>query len=163
MELSLVVSQDISTWNFAELEKRAEGLLHESQTSLERGRARTLLAKLARFDDIQKRHSALGKPAASQRRAAAAAGPAMTPAELARYDGVGRLSPVISEKVGGPQYALVDANNAVVSFITPAPGVNLRPYVDHYVGVNGQRGYMTDLQRQHINVRQVMVLDTQRR
>ena len=64
-----------------------------------------------------------------------------------RFDGVGRLSPVISQKAGGPQFALVDASNAVVSFITPAPGVNLRPYVDKYVGVNGQRGYLTDLQR----------------
>ena len=49
--------------------------------------------------------------------------------------------------------------NAVISFVTPAPGVNLRPYVDHYVGVNGQRGYLTDLQRQHISVQRVTVLD----
>ena len=80
-----------------------------------------------------------------------------------RFDGVGRLSPVISQKVGGPHYALVDASNAVMSFVTPAPGVNLRPYVDKYVGVNGQRGYMTDLQRQHISVQRVTLLDVQRR
>jgi hypothetical protein len=73
------------------------------------------------------------------------------------------LSPVISEKVGGPQYALVDNANAVISFITPAPGVNLRPYIDHYVGVNGQRGYSTDLQRQHISVQRVTLLETARR
>ena len=54
---------------------------------------------------------------------------------------------------------MVDNANAVISFITPAPGVNLRLYVDHYVGVNGQRGYMTDLQKQHINVQRVTVLD----
>ena len=162
MELSLVVSQDITTWNFSELEARAKELLRQSQTAVERGRARTLLAKFARFDDIRNRHNAIHTARAPDRRGTTAA-PSVSPAELARYDGVGRLSPVISEKVGGPQYALVDANNAVVSFVTPAPGVNLRPFVDRYVGVNGQRGYMTDLQRQHINVQHVTVLEVQRR
>jgi SH3-like domain-containing protein len=163
MELSLVVSQDITTWNFAELETRAQELLRQSQTAVERGRARTLMAKFARFDDIKQRHNAIRTPPVADRRGATATAPALSPAELARYDGVGRLAPVISEKVGGPQFALVDSSNAVVSFVTPAPGVNLRPFVDHYVGVNGQRGYMTDLQRQHINVQHVTVLDMQRR
>ncbi len=76
---------------------------------------------------------------------------------------MGRLAPVVSAKPGGPQYALVDAQNAVVSFVTPAPGVNLRPYVDKYIGVSGQCGYSTDLQRQHINVQRVSELDVIRR
>jgi hypothetical protein len=80
-----------------------------------------------------------------------------------RFDGVGRLAPVISQRSGAPQFALVDGANSVISFVTAAPGVNLRPYVDKHVGVNGQRAYMTDLGRQHINVQRVTVLDVQRR
>ena len=80
-----------------------------------------------------------------------------------RFDGVGRLAPVYSQKTGSPQYALVDASNAVLYFVTPAPGVNLRPYVNRYIGVNGQRGYMTDLQRQHVNVQRVTLLEIQHR
>ncbi len=76
---------------------------------------------------------------------------------------MGRLAPVISQRPGAPQFALIDASNAVVSFITPAPGVNLRPYVDKQIGVNGQRGYRTDLQREHINVQHVTLVDVQRR
>lgn len=164
MELSAIVVQDVSAWSFADLQRRGETLLRESQTSIERGRARVLLGKLARFEDIKLRHDASrqGAPAVDPRMVAAGASDARR-ADAARFDGVGRLSPVISEKVGGPQFALVDASNAVVSFVTPAPGVNLRPFVDHYVGVNGQRGYMTDLQRQHIHAQRITVLDVERR
>jgi hypothetical protein len=164
LELSAMVTQDISQWSFGELQRRTEEILRTAGTSIERGRARVLLTKLARFDDIKGRHEALratGSLAVPSRDARGAVAPA--PVDTSRYDGVGRLSPVISEKVGGPQFALVDANNAVVSFVTPAPGVNLRPYVDRYVGVNGQSGYMANLQRQHINVQRVTVLDVQRR
>ena len=83
--------------------------------------------------------------------------------EAARFAGVGRLSPVVSQRTGGPQYALLDASGAVRSFVTPAPGVNLRPFIDKRVGVSGQRGYLTDLQRQHISVQRVTLLDVERR
>jgi SH3-like domain-containing protein len=169
LELSTIVAQDIANWSFDELEHRAEAALRQSQTTIDRGRARVLLSKLARFSDIKRRYDAIrASGVADQRSKGATAAPAagnvtLSAKDAARYDGVGRLSPVISEKAGGPQFALVDVNNAVVAFVTPSPGVNLRPYVDRYVGVNGQRGYLTDLQRQHINVQSVTVLDVQRR
>jgi SH3-like domain-containing protein len=164
LELSTIVVGEISTWSFGELQKRAEALLKEAQTPVERGQARILLSKLERFEDIRRRHEALRQaPAAADPLAPAAGTLAQRRADVAQFDGVGRLSPVISEKVGGPQYALVDNSNAVISFVTPAPGVNLRPYVDHYVGVNGQRGYLSELARQHISVQRVTVLDTVQR
>ncbi len=164
LALSAMVVQDIPAWSFDDLNLRAETALREAQTTDERGRARVLMSKLARFDDIKRRHEAIHARGTVDRQAPArAATDPAAAADMGRYDGIGRLSPVISEKVGGPQYALVDSTNAVVSFITPAPGVNLRPYVDRYVGVNGQRGYLTELQRQHINVQRVTVLEVQRR
>jgi uncharacterized protein YraI len=164
LELSAMVVEEVSVWSFERLQRRAEALLDEAQTSLERGRVRMLLTKLSRFEDIQQRHLA-GRRVQEEagRRTGPLGGSELHRAEAPRFDGVGRLAPVISEKVGGPQYALVDPSNAVVSFISAAPGVNLRPFVDKYVGVNGQRGYMTDLHRQHINVQRVTLLDVQRR
>ncbi len=155
--LSEIVAEDISTWSFDALHKRAELALRSAEGSLERGRARVLLDKLSRFDDIKRRHDAL--------RQAQPAVPAVAASverfDDARFDGVGRLSPVVSQKTGGPQYALLDKSGAVLSFVTPAPGVNLRPYVDKYIGVNGQRGYLTDLHRQHVSVQRVTLLDVQ--
>jgi uncharacterized protein YraI len=163
-ELSVMAVEEISVWSFDNLQSRAEALLDEARTPLERGRVRVLLTKLARFEDIKQRYLAVRRVReGTDRTPSPLAGSGLHRSETPRFDGVGRLSPVISEKVGGPQFALVDQSNAVVSFITAAPGVNLRPYVDKYVGVNGQRGYMTDLRRQHINVQRVTLLDVQRR
>ncbi len=163
-ELSTIVAEDITVWSFGDLRQRADAAMNAAKTPVERGRAHALLTKLARFDDIKQRHAALHQgPEQTDRSTGRTALASPRRADDARFDGMGRLSPVISQKTGGPTYALVDDSNAVMSFVTPAPGVNLRPYVDHYVGVNGQRGYMTDLQRQHISVQRVTVLDTQRR
>ena len=163
-DLSATVAGDVGGWTFEESKRRAETLLSQAQTPADRGAARLLLTKIERFEDIKRRHAALRSGAATADRLAVERSPAVSGydprgTDTARFDGVGRLAPVISEKSGGPQFALVDNANAVISFITPAPGVNLRLYVDHYVGVNGQRGYMTDLQKQHINVQRVTVLD----
>jgi uncharacterized protein YraI len=161
LELSEIVAEDISQWSFGELQKRAELALRSAQGSLERGRARVLLDKLARFDDIKQRHDDVRAGAAARQSAPDLAPLTATRTGSARYDGVGRLSPVVSQKPGGPQYALLDPSGAVLSFVTPAPGINLRPFVDKYVGVNGQRGYLPDLQRQHVSAQRVTVLDAQ--
>ena len=166
LELSTMVAGDIANWTFADMKRRVESVLREAQAPVERGHARLLLVKLERFDEIRKRHEALRRPPGEADRPAVVANLGGSEArrdDASRFDGIGRLSPVISEKVGGPQFALVDNSNAVISFVTPAPGVNLRLYVDQYVGVNGQRGYLTDLQRQHISVQRVTVLDANRR
>jgi len=166
MELSAIVAQDISQWSFDELRGRAQEALEPAQGPLERGRASVLLDKLARFDDIKRRHDALAKAPLRGAESATRVGADLRQARRAqdeRFDGVGRLSPVVSQRTGGPQYALLDESGAVRSFVTPAPGVNLRPFVDKQIGVNGQRGYLTDLQRQHISVQRISLLETQRR
>jgi SH3-like domain-containing protein len=165
LELSAMVVDEISTWSFGSLYERANTLLAQAQTPAERGRARQLVDKLARFEDIKKRHDAIRHPEATAVAGSGGGGVAPAPRAVVdpRFDGVGRLAPVVSQRPGAPQFALIDASNTVVSFITPAPGVNLRPYVDKQVGVNGQRGYRTDLQREHINVQHVTLVDVQRR
>jgi uncharacterized protein YraI len=163
MDLSEVVAEDISQWSFAELHPRAELALRAAQSSLERGRARVLLDKLARFEEIKKRHDSLRNGPAAGAPAPAVATIAIPGPRDPRYDGVGKLLPVVTQTTGGPQYALFDQTGAVLSFVTPAPGVNLRPYVDKNVGVNGQRGYLPELQRQHVSVQRVTLLDVQRR
>jgi hypothetical protein len=161
LELSEIIAEDISQWSFGELQNRTELALRSAQSSIERGRARVLLDKLARFDDIKRRHDDVRTGAAARQSAPDLAPLAATRTGNQRYDGVGRLSPVVSQKTGGPQYALLDASGAVLSFVTPAPGINLRPFVDKYIGVNGQRGYLPDLQRQHVSAQRVTVLDAQ--
>ncbi len=59
LDLSLTVSDEIANWSLAELQQRAEDVLGEAGTSIERGRARVVLNQIARFDDIKTRHEAI--------------------------------------------------------------------------------------------------------
>lgn len=161
VELSQIVADDISQWSFISLQRRAQQALQSADSALERGRARVLLDKLARFDEIKQRHDTLRASTAGASVASASQPSAAT--TDSRFDGIGRLAPVLATKPGGPQYALLDERGGVLSFVTPAPGVNLRPFVDKQVGVSGQRGYIPDLQKQHVSAQRVTLLDTVRR
>ena len=67
-----------------------------------------------------------------------------------QYDAVGLLRPVVSQRPGAPQYALVNDQGQVVSFVTPAPDLNLQPYLGRRIGIVGGRGYIPEFQRAHV-------------
>jgi hypothetical protein len=65
------------------------------------------------------------------------------------YLAQGWLMPVSSPARVAPPYVLMDRDGHPVAFITPAPGVNLRRYVDKEVGIMGQPAFEV-LDRQHV-------------
>lgn len=75
------------------------------------------------------------------------------------YDAVGLLKPVVSSRENAPQYALVDGKGDVVSFVTPTPDINLKPYVGRRIGVNGTRGFMNEFRRAHVTAGRVTPID----
>jgi SH3-like domain-containing protein len=157
-ELSKMVSDDPATWEFTGLRRRAEPMLGRAQTALERGKVRLLLNRIARMEDVKRRHDLLGQPGNAG--AIAAARPSVLPVETpGRYDGIGKLTPVVSQRPNAPQYALVDESNQIVSFISAAPGMNLQPYVGKDVGVSGQRGFMPELKKPHVTAQRINLID----
>jgi len=74
------------------------------------------------------------------------------------FDGVGRLTPVVSQKLDAPRYALVDEDGEVACYVTPSAGVPLGHYVGQRVGVNGTRGYIPEQRAYHIMAQHVTVL-----
>lgn len=86
----------------------------------------------------------------------AAAGSSTAPSE---FDGEGVLRPVVSKRRNAPRFALVDAAGNVSSFVTPAPGLNLQPYVGQKVGMIGTRGFMQELRKPHVMAKRVSLLD----
>jgi hypothetical protein len=76
-----------------------------------------------------------------------------------RYDAVGRLKPVVSQGDDSPRFALVDDRGEVVSFVTPTPDLNLRPYVGMLIGVNGSRGFMPEYRKAHVTAGRVMPIE----
>lgn len=83
-----------------------------------------------------------------------------SPEETAgRYDGTGKLTPVLSQKIGEPHFALVDERGSVRYYVTAAPGVNLRRYVGQDVGITGTRNFNPQLNSEHLTARRIFPLD----
>jgi uncharacterized protein YgiM (DUF1202 family) len=170
LALSAMVIEEPNRWSFARLRRRAEAVMDGAAGSTERGRARRFLGKLDRWEEIQQRHSEV---AGSQRTPVREAindqrevdvparddSAAALAAHSDRYDGVGRLTRVVSRQVGSPSYALVDETGRVGQYVSPAPGVNLRQFVGKQVGISGARGYMPNLDAQHVTAKSVTPLD----
>jgi SH3-like domain-containing protein len=157
-ELSKMISDDPVNWEFTGLRRRAEPLLGRADTALERGKVRLLLNRIARMEDVKRRNELLGQPGNAS--AIAAERPSVLPvATPNRYDGIGKLTPVVSQRPNAPQYALIDESNQIVSFISAAPGMNLQPYVGKEVGVSGQRGFMPELKKPHVTAQRVNLID----
>jgi SH3-like domain-containing protein len=164
LELSAMVSQDTAQWDFTQLHEQAERAISRAETAVDRGQARLLLAKIDRFDDIRRRYAATlevrtqtewrNRELASRSAVASRRPYSGQP----RYDGVGKLAQVVTNKVGSPRYALLDDTGEVRFYITPAPGVNLRNYLGQDVGVTGTLGFLPEQQRQHVTARRIMPL-----
>ena len=75
------------------------------------------------------------------------------------YDAVGILRPVVSRRPGAPQFALVDDQGQVVTFITATPDTNLQPYLGRRIGVTGSRGYIPEFRRPHVTAGRVTPLN----
>jgi hypothetical protein len=171
------------------IERKTETVMDGAASAMVRARARKLLGQVERFQDIRKRQADLGRygrtnsiphsnvplstrPESSERAAPEYAldrSPATTgrgatgePARGevdGRFDGTGRLTPVASQRLGAPQYALVDGQGAVRYYVTPAPGVSLRRYVGQEVGVTGSRSPLPDGRGEQLTARRVMSLE----
>ena len=167
MELSAMVVEEPTVWEFREMHQRAETLLDQADTALERGRVRVLINKITRFDDIKRRYNKIASmrdtTERSNRRLASLSRTHHTAGRLlpgdGRYDGVGQLIRVVSSKLDAPRYALVDGAGEVRCYVTPTPGVNLRYYVGRRVGVNGTTGYMLEQRAHHVMARHVSLLE----
>jgi hypothetical protein len=126
-----------------------------------------LLNKVAHFADLKQRYDAVNSLAQSTDRTnqelSRLSPPLRTaardPAADGRYDGTGRLTEVRSPKIGAPRYALLDDAGQVRCYVSPAPGVNLRAYVGHQVGITGVRGYMPEQHARHLMARHVTTVD----
>jgi hypothetical protein len=183
LSLSQMVAQDSSQWDFTEINRRAEKLLNQSATAIERGRSRMLLRKIARFEDIAQGYADVRKSGMQSSRPIAPVTPlpsdpliqlpsappilANSRATNPRYDsaanddafvGTGRLTQVMSRRPGDPMFALVDENRQVRYFVAPSAGINLRSYVGKQVGIHGLATTQRDYSKQVLTAERIDVL-----
>ncbi len=167
LDLSTLVVEEPTVWQFGELRARSQRLLDQADSAVERGRARLLLGKIARFEDMKQRYdhvNALHDEIERSDRQLARVSPrpnGVSPQfdTEGRYDGVGTLTRVSSPRTGAPQYALLDEYGRVRYYVTPGPGMNLRYYLGRQVGINGTRGYMPEQQTNHLMAQHINLID----
>ncbi len=168
LELSAMVAEEPTAWDFSDLKKRAEAALTRAESALDRGRVRRVLHKIENFSDLQRRYETVmnvrqdtdrandklkGRERSTQNSLEAFRhGP--------RYDGAGRLTQVLSRDPSSPQFALLDRNGQVVYYVSPSPGVNLRRYLNQEVGIHGTLGYLPEQRTQHVTAQRIVSLDS---
>lgn len=167
LALSAMVVEEPTAWDFTVLRQQAENALNRADTALDRGRIRRVLRKIDNFADIQQRHLAVmdgrrnGSPEALATNGLNRPSGGLSPPryESLRYDGVGRLTQLTTLDPRLPQFALVDARGQVAAYVSPAPGVNLRRYLNQEVGINGTLGYLPERQAQHLTAKRIVPVE----
>lgn len=176
LQLSLMASRDPREWQLEPLRLQAEQLVIAGKTTLERGRARLVLDKIAQFDELYVKavelrdlpqtagvaalpESMVVSPATTPKvLSAPVKASALTVPDGVAYDGVGWLKPVYSAKRVAPPYALVDVDGKVLQYVTPAPGLNLNRYVKKPVGIFGQKSHLSEFNAAHLTAAKVVDL-----
>jgi len=170
LELATMIVEEPTVWSFDELRHRADELLGQAQTAVERGRSQALLNKMARFEDIKDRYDTINlvrrrtdrinnrlarlglrEPKYERR-----------PESDSRFDGEGQLARINSPKPGAPRYALIDRQGKVQCYVSPAPGVPLQHYVGRRVGINGPTSHIPQQGKRHVTARHIDPLEGRR-
>jgi SH3-like domain-containing protein len=162
LELSSRAAGEITTWQFDDLHARAERALEGAPTALDRAAVRDIMNKIDRFEQLCDRHDeiqlAQSRQPNASRLASRVPGPAQGAFDTSRFDGMGTLTQVTSRDGSTPQYALVDGAGKVRYYLNPSPGINLKPFLNKQVGVNGTRGRMAAKQRQILSAQRITEL-----
>jgi hypothetical protein len=175
IELGRMVAEPPNLWNMGTLEQDAARMLASAQTDQQRDAVRQFSSRLERFAAIRRRHELL--PSVDSLLAARSSGASVdfaTPIALppstnaqplgntalagradAQFDAIGLLRPVASKRPDAPKYALVNETGQIITFVTPAPDVNLQPYLGQRIGVSGTRGFMAEFNHRHVTAGRV--------
>lgn len=166
LKLSQMVAEEPTVWTFVDVNDRLAALAEQAATAVQRGQVRRLEQRIAGLEDVRQRYESIGAVLDQTDRINSrleTSAPRTLPAPTdyspePAFDGQGVLRPVVSRRLDAPRYALVDETGRVLSFVSPAPGVNLQPYIGHTIGLQGTRGYLPDLQKPHLMAQRISVL-----
>jgi SH3-like domain-containing protein len=180
-ELARVIANaDPSTWNLTPLRSRAEAVVDTAGSAEVRKSGQDLIARIAQFEDIQRRHRQLiaaktPRPVEGTEgnqdevgflrrfgnRTLAKGNDRLpnAPVDTSRYDGYGWLMPVATNRENVPKYVLTDNEGNILQFVTPRAGMNLQRYERQRVGIYGERGYLPDVNQPILTADRIISMD----
>lgn len=165
LELSVLATRPSDQWRLDTLKQQVNALEQRAGTTIERAESRRLAEKIADFDELAKRRESLAdwKPGRSTGGSSGeqltADSASSTPSPFApKFDGQGKLLPVVTSNPKTPRYALMDGDGKLIQYITPAPGLNLHRYLRKQIGVFGQTEFLPNLKAKHLTASRVVVI-----
>ncbi len=146
------------------LARAARSLASSSPDPVVAGRARLLAERAGQYIRVAHRRDgdvvirSIGTPRIPTSQvlpASANQSPAYSPpynptANATAYSQSGYLVQVYSARSNSPPFALTDNSGRTLAYVTPVPGVNLRPHLNSRVNVSGNQGFITGLNTPHI-------------
>lgn len=177
LALSATVINEPNRWSFGQLQAEAQTLAGLASTEQQRAEVRALQGRLDQFASIATKLQQVQTEANADgwRRpsntTAATGGRLAPPLRLtkstptSRHDAEGTLRPVVSKRANAPKYAVIDSDGKIAALVTPTADTEkqLKQMLGKRVGLTGQRGYLTDLRREHVVAERVTPLETVRR
>lgn len=137
----------------------AEEIARSHASEAERQRARLLAQRVQQVQSVARRRDGQPEPVLPTTVPSAVQPATVTvpvnprpaaPADASSSDPSGYLVQVYSSRPDSPPYALTDAAGRTTHYVSPAPGVNLRRFLNQYITVSGQSGYATGLDTPHV-------------
>ncbi len=174
LALSATVINEPTRWSFQELEAEARALTAIASTPAERAEVQAITGRLNQFSSLatrlrRNRATADGwrRPNEAPLAAATRLAPPvrLTKSTSSQHDAEGTLRPVVSKRPNAPKYAVVNPEGQIAALVTPTADTEkqLKKLVGKRVGLQGRRGFLTDLRREHVVAERVTPLDAQRR
>ncbi len=162
LELSMQVSQELRAWRLEPLRQRVEAIRSKLDTAADKQAAAELLRRIRQFEDLADRIVQAGSDFSGGTAAAAKGGTGGAAAVAntgPRFDGSGWLVSVHSTTRAAPPYALLNAEGDVLQYVYPSPGLNLHRYERKQVGIYGQRGLNTTLNKPALTAERIVDID----
>jgi hypothetical protein len=176
LALSTIVVERPSLWRFDRLDSEASELLTLASNDAQRNAVRDAAARIDNFRRLGAKLRGGVEDAGGWRSPSSQAIAQTTPRQapptqststggVGNHDASGVLRPVVSQRPDAPKYAVIDDAGRIAALVTPTPELDarLKGMVGQRVGLDGQRGYRTDLRREHVVADRVTPLDTIRR
>jgi hypothetical protein len=174
-----MIDRPAVTWNFGVLAGFANEWVADGSTALVRGEARLLLEKIQQLEQLRLLAAQTGSSAAdlamngggfngnvslasasfenqANRSVAATTNESIASYNATESDASGWLRPVYGSNPAQPSYALTDSTGGVLTYVSPAAGMNLGRYEDQPVAIYGSRGVLPELASRHIVAERVV-------
>jgi hypothetical protein len=160
LELSRLMSRSAAAAEVDSIIASANALAQSGVTESERQRAAMILQRAQQYQLVARRREAstieptrsmASPPSYPAPVQSSVTAPAPAAVDVASgQEAAGYLVQVFSSRPDSPPYALTDSQGRTTHYVSAAPGVNLRRYLNQFITVRGSAGYSTGLDTPHI-------------